>query len=83
MTPSTDTTLGLAEALKRIAVIQAARERAGALLSCPFCGGEGALNLISDTWAVECMHLFECSACGPFADTPEEAVARWNRRLRS
>lgn len=50
-----------------------------ALLPCPFCGGAARLVkwIRPEKW-VDCT---ECEAEGPVADTPEGAIAAWNRRV--
>lgn len=52
--------------------------------SCPFCGEEisaidiATLNEAEDSWYfVQCS---ECRACGPGAETQEEAMQLWSKR---
>jgi Lar family restriction alleviation protein len=49
---------------------------------CPFCGSEHSAIVNNEdqrvtAWCVECG---SCAACGPSEDSPEAAVAAWNRR---
>lgn len=48
------------------------------LLPCPFCGGEG--NLFWDVPYGDYVYCTICFAQGGFEDSPEDAVAFWNRR---
>lgn len=51
------------------------------MLPCPFCGNPA--NATTDENGVAWFVLCEkCVACGPSEDTPEEAIAAWNCRLR-
>lgn len=48
------------------------------LKPCPFCGGESVTDFIDDL-----SHIIECNDCAcrtSCGDTPEEAIAAWNRR---
>lgn len=49
-----------------------------AISPCPFCGEVAELRKTLNLWYVECDPT--CNACGPAADTPEEAATLWNRR---
>lgn len=46
------------------------------IAACPWCRGVATLNGNLRPMYVECAKLNCC--CGPSADTPEEAVAKWN-----
>lgn len=49
------------------------------LKPCPFCGGNAQKVKSSGRWGwfVSC----SCAAVGPSADSKEEAIAAWNRRV--
>lgn len=47
---------------------------AGAM-PCPFCGGSPAGKMDVSFWVM----CADCAADGPGQDTPEEALALWNR----
>jgi len=64
-----------------MATVAAHQERIAALTlaPCPFCGGSDTTLIKTLTlWYVLCAPA--CSACGPTADTPEQAAALWNAR---
>jgi Lar family restriction alleviation protein len=49
-----------------------------ALLPCAFCGGEAQTDLVVGyRFIIEC---FDCNATTRDTDSPEEAIAAWNRR---
>ena len=78
------TIVGYAKALE--AVLRKLREM-GELKFCPFCKNVRDLQLLDTRetfpdrgrvrYFIKCP---DCGTCGPEADTPEEAVAKWNRR---
>jgi len=63
--------------------VEATRVRvAGIAVSpCPFCGQSAELRRTRNRWYVDCDPV--CGACGPAADTPEQAAQRWNARGES
>ena len=51
---------------------------AAELLPCPFCGGEAMLQTV---WRASFEAACDsCTARGPRASAPAEAIAAWNRR---
>jgi len=50
-----------------------------AVSACPFCGRSNArLERTLAFWYAICE--YDCNACGPSAETPEEAARLWNER---
>ena len=45
---------------------------------CPVCKSEAILSRMHDRFYIECTKA-KCNLVGPFRDTPEEAVAVWDR----
>lgn len=59
----------------------------GELKFCPFCKNVRGLQLLDTRktfldrgWVSYFINCPDCGTCGPEADTPEEAIAKWNRR---
>lgn len=59
----------------------------GKLKFCPFCKNVRDLQLLDTRetfpdrgWVSYFINCPDCGTCGPEADNPEEAVAKWNRR---
>ncbi len=51
------------------------------LLPCPFCGGEARIEQHEKSkWLAFCDDVYGCGTEGWYEDTPEEAIAAWNRR---
>jgi Lar family restriction alleviation protein len=51
------------------------------LLPCPFCGGEARIEQHEKgKWLAFCDDVYGCGTEGWYEDTPEEAIAAWNRR---
>ena len=57
------------------------------LKPCPFCGGEAVLKdsfLSDDSFIVRCTKCYaQTDAFISNFDTPEEAIAAWNRRAKN
>lgn len=56
-----------------------------ALLPCPFCGGTDLRPFVDQAVGMSDSHGIQCNGCdcaitGPERDTPEAAIAAWNRR---
>ena len=54
-----------------------------ALKPCPFCGKSTAgtaTELEGDGFSVECFNI-DCIVEGPYDDTREGAIAKWNKRV--
>ena len=51
-----------------------------ALKACPFCGGPALDDFIPEhhSYRIECN---DCDATGKICDSPELAIAAWNRRV--
>jgi len=65
-----------------ISMTDIVRQVAGIAVSpCPFCGQSAELRRTRNRWYVDCDPV--CGACGPAADTPEQAAQRWNARGES
>ena len=52
------------------------------LAPCPFCGCSNVVLMDGENQQVGlyCVECFDCEACGPLAQTEEEAARHWNQR---
>ena len=50
------------------------------LKPCPFCGADEDLRVVSVYGEERYVTCLTCSACGPDAETADEAIEAWNRR---
>ena len=56
------------------------------LLTCPFCGGEAAMQHVSQLWEPKDNYWAACKCCymsGKTYRTESEAIAAWNTRYHS
>lgn len=76
-------------AIDYVKAFKAVRElnEMGALRYCPFCKNVRDLQLLDTRetfpnrgWVSYFINCPYCGTCGPEADTPQEAVAKWNSR---
>lgn len=56
------------------------KKRKSPLERCPFCDGKPYLNIRDDPRATFAITCNDCAAQGPWEQTRENAVERWNRR---
>lgn len=52
------------------------------LKPCPFCGGAGIADSLTDDYG-KLQHYVQCSSCmanGPWTKNPDAAVRMWNTR---